>query len=177
MNTIMAMAFIEAQQKANQEQQMEIPQVVDTRSIANKVFDLLRDEGVPMDVSAVAKALEIDRQQASTALFQLKKSGYVNAIAKPGSYMTYEAKPDVEYGMARTHRLNKPTRNMSQVVTTVVREKADAPKIMQALPAPNGLKLTIQTDDGPVVMSVGMAREVHKQLSALFSGVGVSFDD
>ncbi|MNT61515.1 hypothetical protein D3C72_1991670 [compost metagenome] len=90
--------------------------------------------------------------------------------------MTYEALPDVEYGMARTHRLNK---RVSQVVTQ--HHAIEPPKkIMQAMPAPVGLKLTIQTEDGPVVMSIGMAKEVHRQLSALFGGVVSSagaFDD
>lgn len=171
-NTAMGLAFIQAQQRVNQEQQVEAQ--AEPKSIANRVFDHLKDEGIPLNVDAVANALGVTRQQVSTAFFQLKKSGYVKAHATAGSYMTYEALPDVEYGMARTHRLNK---RVSQVVT---QQHAIEPpkKIMQALPAPVGLKLTIQTDDGPVVMSIGMAKEVYRQLCGLFGDVRVGgFDD
>lgn len=168
----LGLALMEARAKLNQEQQMEAQ--VETKSIANRVFDHLKDEGIPLNVDAVASALGVTRQQVSTAFFQLKKSGYVKTHSTPGSYMTYEALPDVEYGMARTHRLNK---RVSQVVT---QQHATEPpkKIMQALPAPTGTKIVINTSDGAHAFSLQQAKEIYRELCGLFGDVRVGgFDD
>lgn len=169
-NTALGLALFEAQKKLNEEKKVEVQPEI--KSVAHRVFDYLTDEGVAVEVGDIAKALGIEKQQASTAVFQLKKVGYVVAHNDPnGGYMTYEAVPDVKYGTLRgsANKIRLVKREVSQVVTP--------PKIMQALPAPVGLKLTLQTSEGPIVLSVQQAKEVYKELCPLFGDVRIGFDD
>ena len=172
-NTAMGLAFIQAQQKL-QEKPVEAPT---EKSIANRVFNHLIDEGVPLDVPTIAGQLDLDKQQVSVAIFQMKKVGYIRAISKPGSFLTYEPTPGIaEYGTIRkvNKRYKVTRRDVSQVVTEPVTVKK---QVMVALPAPVGLKITVQTSEGPLALSVVQAKEVYQQLGGLFGTGSVSFDD
>lgn len=174
-NTAMGLAFIQAQQRVNQQEKpVETATTEPTKSNAHRVFDHLRDEGIPLDVHTIAKALNLENQKVSTALFQLKKVGYVethNPVA--GGYMTYEAVAGREYGDARPGRPSgTPNKaRVSQVVTPKPEPR------MIAMPAPAGGKIVINTSSSSHAFGFKEAREVYKQLSALFDATEISYDD
>lgn len=184
--TAMGLAFIQAQQKLDQQEKpveaIETPEATNvtiTKSTARLVFDHLADEGVPLAVHTIAKALGFDNQKVSTALFQLKKVGYVQAHAVPGEYMTYEAVPGRTYGDAKSGR-PAGTPNKSKPVSQLVTQPTmtqNYERRMVALPAPAGVKIVVNTETQSYAFDAKEARAIHKQLSALFGEVSVSYDD
>lgn len=178
-NTALGLAFIQAQQKANQqEKQVEMQvETKDDRSNAQKVYEYLQDEGMARAVNEISLALGMDKQVVSVSVHQLKKSGYVEGIPTLNGYMTYKA-GDTTYGSLRKGMKYKKNK-ASQVVTAdkveVVVKKPE-PR-MVAMPAPAGVKLVVNTGEQTYSFGVKEARAIHKELNALFGGSSVSFDD
>lgn len=172
--TIMQLAFIDAQRKEQTKVETQVQtEVAGKVSNAQRIYEFLQDKGGQLPVHVIANKLGMEKQVVSVSLFQLKKVGYVDGIPTLNGYMEYKA-GDAVYGTLKRGR-KAATKNYraAQVVTP----QAKSEPRMIALPAPNGVKITVQTDDGPLVMSVKQAKAVYKELSALFGQTEVRYDD